>query len=97
MPSAGISSVTDVGTYIFDASGLAAATSFYVRVPSDSTYGALVNVPGLHEPSDFFPVGIGCDIIFRNSNFGINKVYAKGSGGTATVVYGIVSRTYQHD
>lgn len=57
-----------------------------ISVPSTSTSNALINIPGLHDSGDFFPVVKGKDYEFCvRGSIGIKTVFAKGDGGNATV------------
>ncbi len=95
MPSAGQTTVTTIGTSIFAAShSTLRATVFGVAVTSSSSYGALVNVEGLHQPGEYYPIAPGQHREFKEGVSLIGRVDAKGDGGDATVVFGIIERTY---
>lgn len=88
--TAGTITVNGTGENIYsDANGCA---SFYVRCAAASTTTALINVPGLHAATDFFPLPAGSAIVFRKGFNGITSVFAKGSSGNATVEFGVVSK-----
>lgn len=94
MPTAGITTVTTVGTQIFDVSHPNdRATVFGVGVTSTSSFGAMVNVAGLHADDDYYPVEPGQRVEFGNRTDGISKVTAKGNGGDAVIAFGIIERT----
>ena len=98
MTTAGQTTVTTVGTTVYNVSSKPdACTSYYVAVTDASSFGALINVAGLHDAGDYMYLGIGREIIFRHGNFGIYQVTVAGDGGDAAVSYGIVSRTYPSD
>jgi len=93
--NAGRTTVTTVGTTVFVGSGTNdGATSFYVCAQSDSSFGCLVNIPGLHNADEFLPIGVGKELVFRHGDLGIKQVTVKGDGGDAIVVFGIISKTY---
>ena len=67
-------------------------TTFKVQCLSTGS-DVLVQLPGLHEATDWFPIPAGESEYFRLNNMGIRKVYAKGDGGTANINYGAVAKT----
>lgn len=71
---------------------VAGCKSFSVSVTSGSTSDGLVNIPGLHEAGEYFPIAKGKDYVFTHGVIGIKRVYAKGSGGAATFNFGVVAR-----
>ncbi len=90
MSSAGQTTVTTIGTAIFDAGHpLDRASAFAVGVSSVSSFGALVNVSGLHNSNDYYPIEPGDRIEFRKGHMGISHVTAKGDGGDAVVAFGL--------
>ncbi len=95
MVSAGQTTITTVGTTVFEAShSTLRATVYSVGVTSTSSYGALVRVEGLHEADEFFPIEVGQRIEFKEGVTGIANVFAKGDQGDCVLAYGIVTRTY---
>lgn len=89
--AAAAQSVDTTGFNIFDNNG-GKCTTIVVSVDSGSSYGALVNIPGLHKSGEFFPIAAGSKEYFRLDYNGISTVFAKGNGGTATVSWGVIAR-----
>jgi hypothetical protein len=90
MASAGHATITATSTEIYqDKKG---CTSFFVQVLPDSSYPVLVQVLGLHDTGDWFPIPIGGSMVFRRGQQGITLVSAKGDGGSASINYGVVSK-----
>ena len=81
---------TDGGNIYDDTDG---CTKFKILVTAASVNPALVNVPGLHDAGEFFPIPIGKDATFRLNDLGIRKVFVKGSGGDVDIEFGVVSKT----
>ena len=64
-------------------------SEFIVAVLASSTKAAFVNIPGLHAAGEYITIGVGKEITFKLNKVGIKKVYAKGSGGSAVITYGV--------
>jgi ABC-type uncharacterized transport system YnjBCD substrate-binding protein len=60
-------------------------TSFCVSVATGSSYSLLVQVPGLHQANEWFPVMPGQTITFRYLDKDIAAVYAQGGYDAATL------------
>ncbi len=65
---------------------------FYVICHTGSAASALVRVPGLHQVNEAAGVPAGVRAEFQLGNNGIAQVFIAGSGGTATVSYGVSAR-----
>lgn len=87
MPSAGRNAISTTEMEIYDGN----CAAFFVGVPNSSTNGVLVNIPGIHDTGDWFPLGVGDGMVFRMGFRGIRTVVVKGDGGAATVNYGVVA------
>ena len=87
----GVSITTSITDLFVPATSIG-CTSFAVHCTTGSSFSVLVNVEGLHAAADFYAVHAGETVIFRNGVGQIKTVTAKGSGGTATVDYGVVAR-----
>jgi hypothetical protein len=66
---------------------------FMVAVPSGSSYGALVRIPGIHAANEYVNVPPGQQVVFQCFERAITVVYAQGgynaagaAAGTATGV-----------
>jgi hypothetical protein len=80
---------------IFDApSDGGGCTTFLVRCQSGSAAGVLIRVPELHNTGDQCLVPPGTEEYFRLNHCGIQLVYAEGDGGTASVDWAVVAKTY---
>jgi len=94
MASAGSATVPVGGTDIYEPTGITAGcTEFKVGVTSGSGFPALINIPGLHDAGEFFPLVAGESIIFRLNPIGIRKVTVKGDGGDADITFGVVTKS----
>lgn len=93
--TAGTVTVDATGEVIYEASeeNDSGATSYMLKVNSDSENPALINIPGLHAEGDFFPLAVGESQVFRLNDLGIKEIFAKGSGGDAVIQGGIVAKT----
>ena len=90
MPSAGSDTVSTEEVIYEDSVG---CTTFRVHCQTGSAVAAMVHVDGLHAASEFFTIPAGEAVEFTLNHMGIRKVTAKGNAGTATINFGIVSRT----
>ena len=89
-----IAATPAAGTQIFDGSTEGGgATTFMIRCLSTGS-DVLVRCDGLHETTDWFPIASGNVEYFRLNHMGLQKIYAKGDGGSANIDYGVVSKTY---
>lgn len=71
-------------------------SGFFVACRSDSSYGAEVNIPGLHAIDEWCGVPPGSKVEFRipslNKVNGITDVFARGVGGSATIDCGVLEK-----
>jgi len=94
MSTAGSWTVDATGQKIYeDTDG---CTTFLIRCLASSANDALVNIPGLHDAGEFFPIPPGQEYPFRLNHLGIREVFVKGDGGNADISGGIVAKTYAH-
>jgi len=91
--TAGSATVDSTGEYVFQATG--GCSIFRVVCDSESGNNALVNIPGLHDAGEFFPLAPGELADFRLNHGGIRAAFVKGDGGDADIRFGIISRSYR--
>lgn len=72
-------------------------TKIGINVRTLSAAPVLVNIPGLHESGEWFEVQAGQFVEFRLNHSGIAALYMRTASGTATVSYGVTSKTLGGD
>ena len=91
LSAASATSVDSTGGDIFDEDTNGGPKSaIWIQVDPASSFPALINVPGLHKASEFTPIAIGQSQVFALGTSELKTAFAKGSGGTATMSWGIV-------
>ncbi len=88
-----VTTVDTTGKNVFDSA--AGCTTLYIKCMEDSLNPIEVNIPGLHDPGEYFPMAIGEDFYFRAYDNGITTAWVRGSGGDAKVKYTPSAVTYQ--
>ena len=87
MATAGNQIVGESDLVVYEGSG---CTEFRVYCSAGI---AGVNIPGLHDPGEYFNILSGQNVTFRLNHCGIRKVIIQGLTGACTVQYGIVSKS----
>ena len=94
MPKAGVTTVTTVGTLIYDDNG--GCTKFWAAKTAASSFSLEIRVPALHGDNQWARVEDTTGLEFREGHCGIKEVYARGVDGAAEVKYSVTSVTLKH-